>query len=130
MGTFSQRIALAPIAGERFRAVEALVDTGATYTWIPRPILEELGITPQEQATFVLADGREAAYDIAQIRVRSNGRERFTICVFDEQGTEALLGVVTLQEFGLGVDPLNERLIPVRGYLLKGRGWLGGKKRQ
>ncbi|MDP2935372.1 MAG: Retroviral aspartyl protease, partial [Dehalococcoidia bacterium] len=66
------------------------------------------------------ADGREASYPIAQVRVRLDGRERFTICVFGEEGTEPLLGAVTLEEFGLAVDPLNKRLIPVRGYLLRG----------
>jgi hypothetical protein len=29
-----------------------------------------------------------------------------------------LLGAVTLEEFGLGVDPVGKRLIPVKSYLL------------
>ena len=28
-------------AGERFERIEALVDTGATYTWIPRDVLKQ-----------------------------------------------------------------------------------------
>jgi hypothetical protein len=28
-----------------------------------------------------------------------------------------LLGAVTLEEFALGVDPIAERLIPIRSYL-------------
>lgn len=122
MVTFTQRVAIAPIGGGRLKELEALVDTGATYTWIPPSVLEELGITSEEQLTFVPADGREASYPIAQVRVRLDGRERFTICVFGEEGTEPLLGAVTLEEFGLAVDPLNKRLIPVRGYLLRGTG--------
>ena len=97
MGTFSQRIAMASIVGDRFREMEALVDTGATYTWIPRSFVDELGIRPEEYATFVLADGREVSYPIAQVRIRLNGRERFAICVFGEEGTEPLLGAVTLE---------------------------------
>ena len=29
------------------------------------------------------------------------------------EGSEPLLGAVTLEEMGLGVDPLNQRLVPV-----------------
>lgn len=120
MGTFSQRIAIAPVGGQQFKELEAMVHTGATYTWIPRPVLEELGVSPEEEATFVLADGREAVYPIAQVRIRLNGRERYTICILGEEGTEPLLGSYTLEGFSLAVDPLNKRLIPVRGYLLRG----------
>lgn len=118
--TFSQPLAVGPVWGERFRELEALVNTGATYAWIPHSILEELGIVPEEQATFVLADGREVNYPIAQVRIRLEGRERFTVCIFGDEGTEPLLGSYTLEVFGLAVDPLNKRLIPVRGYLKKG----------
>ena len=97
MVTFTQRVAIAPIGGGRLKELEALVDTGATYTWIPPSVLEELGMTSEEQLTFVLAYGREVSYPIAQVRIRLNGRERFAICVFGEEGTEPLLGAVTLE---------------------------------
>ena len=84
-------------------------------------MLERLGIVPQERQPFILADGRPVEYDMAQVRVRLDGRERFTICIFGDEGTEPLLGVYTLEGFGLGVDPVNRRLIPVPGYLLVGR---------
>ena len=124
MGTFSQRIALGPVAGQRFKEVEAVVDTGATYTWVPRPLLEELGIVPEEEFAFVLADRREVVYPIAQVKIRLDGRERISVCVFGDEETDALLGSYTLEGFGLAVDTVNKRLVRVRGYLL------GGKKRQ
>jgi hypothetical protein len=31
---------------------------------------------------------------------------------------DALLGAVTLEEFGLGVDPVNQRLVPVELLLI------------
>jgi len=37
--------------------------------------------------------------------------------VFGEQGSEPILGVVTLEEFRLAVDPVNHRLIFVPGRL-------------
>jgi predicted aspartyl protease len=57
-------------------------------------------------------------YSIAWVRVRIDGRTQPTIVIFGDPGTEPLLGVVTLEEFGLGVDPVNRWLIPVPGLLL------------
>src|SRR5213075_749394 len=91
----------------------ALVDTGSTYTWISRDVLEALGVAPQQQRVFVLADGREAMYGLAWIDIRLAGREQPTIVVFAPAGAEPIVGVVTLEEFGLAADPVNERLIPV-----------------
>ena len=42
MGTFYHPIRLGRLDGSAFETVEALVDTGATWTWIPRPILDWL----------------------------------------------------------------------------------------
>ncbi len=117
MGAFHQRIQVGDFAGSQFEGVEALVDTGATYTWLPRDLLERLGVRPEEERPFVLADGREVSYGVAWIRIGINGRTQPSLCVFGEENTEPLLGVFTLEAFGLGVDPVNRRLVPVRGYL-------------
>jgi clan AA aspartic protease len=117
MGSFHQTFEIGDFAGTKFETVEALVDTGATYTWVPRDILERLGVHPEEQRAFVLADGREVQYGLAWVRIRLNGSSHPSLCIFGEPGTEPLLGVFTLEAFGLGVDPVNRRLVPVRSYL-------------
>ncbi len=117
MGSFRIQIEIGDPAGSRFDAVRALVDTEATYTWVPRDILERLGIQPEEERPFVLADGRQVAYAIAWIRVRIDGRTQPTIAVFGDPGSEPLLGVFTLEGFGLAADPVNRRLMPVPGLL-------------
>jgi len=104
-------------AGGRFESLNALVDTGATYTWIPRDVLEGLGIVPEDQWPFVLADGREVLYPVAWINIRMRDRVQPTIVVFGEPGSEPILGVVTLEEFLLAVDPVSRRLISVPGLL-------------
>jgi len=119
MGTTFCTIEVGDFAGQRFEAVETMVDTGATYTWIPRDILSRLRIVPEEQRPFVLADGREVDYGVAWVRIRIDGRNQPSLCVFGEPGTQPLLGVFTLEAFGLGVDPVNRRLVPVRGYLAR-----------
>jgi len=117
MSAFRVRIEIGDQSGQRFERLEALVDTGATYTWVPRSILDRLGIQPVEQRPFVLADGREIRYDIGWTMVRLDGKVLPSLIVFGEEETEPLLGVVTLEGFGLGVDAVNERLIPTPGLL-------------
>jgi len=55
MGTFRVEIEIGDAAGERWERVEALVDTGATYTTVPAELLRRLGVTPHARDTFVLA---------------------------------------------------------------------------
>jgi clan AA aspartic protease len=108
---------VASLAGGPFERLEALVDTGATYTWVPKDVLERLGAEPEEQWPFVLADGREVTYPIGGVRLRYAGRTRATVAVFGEPDSEPRLGVVTLEELGLAADPVHRRLIPVPGLL-------------
>lgn len=117
MGHFRVAIEVGRGAGDRLASVDALVDTGATFTWIPRDVLASVGVTPTDERPFVLADGREVRYAIAWARIRIGGREQPTIVVFGEPGTEPILGVVTLEEFLLAVDPVSRRLVPVPGLM-------------
>src|SRR2546426_7445032 len=57
MGTFRVAIEIGDAAGERWETVEALVDTGATYTTVPAELLRRLGVAPHARDAFVLASG-------------------------------------------------------------------------
>jgi clan AA aspartic protease len=118
MGTFRVTIEIGDPRGERFEELSALVDTGATYTWVPSPVLERLGIAPAFPFPFILADGRRIERWMAETQVRLDGRTRTTLVVFGDEGTEALLGSYTLEAFGLAPDPVNRRLVPVPGLLM------------
>jgi len=113
MGTFQVSIEVGDVAGARFVSMQALVDTGAAYTWIPRDVLDRLGVTPEEEWPFVLADGREVQYWVAWTQVRLGRRARPTIVVFGDRGSTPLLGAYTLEGFRLAADPVNQRLISV-----------------
>src|SRR5256884_9092701 len=69
MGHFHVSVQVGQLAGGPVARVQALVDTGATYTWIPRDVLEALGVVPEEEWPFVLADGREVHYPVAWISI-------------------------------------------------------------
>lgn len=110
MGTF--RVGIEVGAAERgpFELVDALVDTGATYTVLPRALLGELGVVPHTRAPFVVADGREIELDIGRAWIRIDGRQELSLVVF---GDAALLGAFTLEALRLAPDPLGRRLVPV-----------------
>ena len=117
MGTFYVALEIDSPLGDRFESIQALVDTGATYGWVPASALSRLGVKPTFRFPFVLADGRRIEQDMAETRVRLNGEERTTIVVFGDEGTP-LLGAYALEGFGLSADPVNRRLVPVTGFLL------------
>jgi clan AA aspartic protease len=119
MDAFRVEFEIIEASGEASERVEALVDTGATHTWIPRSQLERLGYQSEDDWEFVLADGREVTYGMGWIRIRFDGRVQPTPVIFSDDGSEPLLGVVTLEELRLGVDAVNRRLVPTPG-LLKG----------
>ena len=117
MGHFRVPVQVGSRTGGHLESLEALVDTGATYTWIPRDVLEDLGVVPEEDRPFVLADGREVHYPIAWVQIKIGARVQPTIAVFGDPNSEPILGVVTLEEFLLAVDPVGRRLIAVPGLL-------------
>ncbi len=117
MGTFHTSIEVGATAEGPFEAVDALVDSGATYTLLPRPLLERLGVRPTRRRTFVIADGSVHDLDMAWVYVRLRDETNPSLVVFGPPGAMALLGAVTLEEFALGIDPLRQELIPMRAYL-------------
>jgi clan AA aspartic protease len=121
MGAFSVEFEISDPAGERWLRLQGLVDTGSTYTWVPRDTLETLSVQPQVNREFETADGRVISRDLAVVQARLDGEMLPTLVVFADPGDSVLLGVVTLEEFGLGVDTVNRRLVPVRGLAMRRR---------
>ncbi len=118
MGTFRYPIVLCSRDGTWERRVDALVDTGATYTWVPRPILEELGYKPSFKRRLRLADGKVIERDGCEVVAEIDGNRLTTIAIFGDPGSEALLGAVTLEQFSLAPDPVSKRLVPVEALLM------------
>ena len=118
MGTFTVEIEVGDPLGDQFETVEALVDTGATYTMLPASLLDSLGVSPVAQMNFILANGQRIERDVGEAPLRILGSTFHSPVVFANEDANVLLGAVTLQIFGLGVDSLNERLVPVDGLLV------------
>src|SRR2546428_10493467 len=65
MGTFRYGMEVGRSDTGPFEQVEAVVDTGATFSQFPRSLLARLGVSPVEQREFTLADSRRIVRDIA-----------------------------------------------------------------
>ena len=119
MGTFKVEMEIGDPDGTRFESVEALVDTGATYTTAPASLLRGLGIAPMSVGRFTLADGSQTERQIGQTWIRIGDESYIAPVVFADERSGPLLGAVTLEIFRLGVDPVGKRLIPVDGLLIR-----------
>jgi len=100
------------LSGPRRALPETLVDTGSEFTWIPRRVLEELGIRAQRKQAFEVADGRRIERDIGYALVRAGGTEAPDLVVFAEAGDMTLLGAHSLEGLNLKIDPVRKELVP------------------
>src|SRR5260370_19508632 len=93
MGMFEVSEKLANLAArERTEEVSSLVDTGATLSWIPREILQKLGVTAFSRLPFSLADGRRLERDTTAVLFTIDGRKAPLAVAFGEPGEKAGLG--------------------------------------
>ena len=93
--------------------IEVLVDTGSELTWLPAAHLHTVGIEPRRRRTFTTATGEPVERLVGYAVLDSEGHETIDEVVFGEAGDLALLGVRTLEGFGVVVDPLGHRLVAV-----------------
>jgi clan AA aspartic protease len=122
VGTFHVEMTVKNLhAPEHSRTVRALVDTGATYTTLPREIVDALRCQPIGTRRVLLANGREEEWPVAAVSLSLQGQEGPTFSLIGPNGGPALLGAVTLEEFALAVDPVAKKLVPVRVYLTASR---------
>lgn len=117
METFEIKIRVGGLPSNEFVETEALVDSGATHTLLPSPLLKKLGVQPIDRIPFQLADQRVVEYEVGQVRLQLDGRERIVLVVFGETNASALIGATTLELFNLAMDPVGKRLISVVGLM-------------
>ena len=117
MSTFTYPVMVGNPEGQRFVQIEALVDTGSTFSLFPGDMLRQLGVRPLRRVRFELADGRRVEKELGQTVLRVDGLEGTQNVVFGDAGEAALIGAVTLETFLLAVDPIRGRLVPIDGLL-------------
>jgi len=113
MGMSEVTVRLANLtAPNRTEEVSLLVDTGATLSWVPRPVLESLNATVFSRLPFELAAGRQLERDVTTLLLTIDGRKAPVAVAFGESGEASVLGATALESLGLLVDPVAQKLIP------------------
>jgi len=114
MGIFRTTVELAPLHdhSKRRELRDVMVDTGSEYTWVPRELLDELGIKPSRTERFESADGRIIEREIGFALVFTAGRASPTIVTFAGEGDMVLLGALALEGMNLRVDLARRELVP------------------
>jgi predicted aspartyl protease len=97
VGTFRVSIEVGDSRGEHFLPVEAVADTGATYTLVPASLLRHLGVTPRRKVSVILADGRRREWDLGRAWVLVNGQAEPSLVIFGDDGQDPILGAYTLE---------------------------------
>ena len=113
MGTFRVQIGVGHPHGGDLHPVNALVDTGATHSMMPEPLLDSLNVQPSRRQRFRMANGDRVEYGRGEARFAIDGQEYTCPVIFGPE-ERYLLGATTLEIFDLMVDPTtpNPRLVP------------------
>jgi len=96
-------------AGAEYEA-DFLVNTGASDSMAPAPVLERAGFRPVGTMSYELADGtiRESSFGLAVIEFM--GEVTAGRIIFGPPEAEPILGVTALESVGILVDPASKTL--------------------
>lgn len=124
MGTFREKAKIInPVNRALSVEIEMIVDSGATYTQVPASILTKLNIDRKFKRNLKIATGEIIEREAGEIQITVKGETLTTLVIFGDEASEPLLGAVTLEQFGLAVDPINKTLIPVPELMLYSGLW-------
>ena len=98
--------------------LELVADTGAIYTVVNRKHLESLEIGPTDKRRFKVADGKIVTREVGLAQIEIVNEITHSTIVFGEPEDAEVLGVTTLEELGLQVDPVAGQLKPLELLLL------------
>jgi len=124
MGSFSAKLRVwNPNSPERTEEIEAMVDTGAAFSWVHRERIERLGAQVLRGMGLRAIDGSIVERDTAAVWVASNGFTGPDTVVIAERNDNDMevIGVHTIEGLGLAADPVQKKLVPTIGLALTAR---------
>jgi clan AA aspartic protease len=95
--------------GTNYLDTDALVDTGATLTVIPRSLASELDLQVTGKTYVETAAGR-IEQDRSRAFIEIEGRSEIVPVLLSDVD-KVLIGVTTLEVLGLRVDPVTGKLV-------------------
>jgi predicted aspartyl protease len=114
MGTFSKKVKVSNVA-DRARSVEveALVDTGATYSLISGEKLDDVGARPIKTIRLRTIEGELIERQMATVVITLDGLITSDDVVIGQAGDLEVIGARTLEGLGVAADPVGKKLVPV-----------------
>jgi predicted aspartyl protease len=115
--TFRCLIEISPRDGSRFQRVIVVAGSENIYSVLPSALLEMLGVGTEWESRFTLPGGGWEMLPMAEVRMRIDGQDRTTICVYGKADGEPILGRHTLAAFGLATDHTEKKLVQADMFL-------------
>jgi predicted aspartyl protease len=113
MSLFRVNVGVSNLHNHEYVYADAIVDTGATHSMFPADFLNDVQVEPFDWGWPArIADGSTVELSIGAASLHLMDRESPCNVLFGSPGI-FLIGATTLENFGLAVDPVNERLIPL-----------------
>lgn len=91
--------------------IEVLVDSGSELTWLPKDVLAGIGVIPLRKRNFTTATKQIVTRETGYAILSAEGFETVDEVVLAEPGDMALLGVRTIEGFGVMVDNVAHRFV-------------------
>jgi len=119
MGSTKVRVKVINPRDERkFAEMELVVDSGAVYTVIDGRKLRGMGVESTEKMEFHFISNEKVIRGVGISGIEVMGRKWLTNVVFGEEADNEVLGVTTLAQLGLQIDPVKQEIRPLPLYLL------------
>ncbi len=90
-----------------------LVDSGAKYSLLPHEVWTAIGLEPRRTLTLTLADGTQIERSVSECEFVIPQGQAHAPAILGEPGDRALLGVVTLENLGVMLNPYTGEIIPM-----------------
>src|SRR4030042_5009665 len=93
--------------------IGVLVHTGCELTSLPRDVLVQIAIEPVRKRAFMTATQKIVQREVGHAILRSEGYETIDEVVFAESGDMHLLGVRTIEGFGVLINNVAHRFVAI-----------------
>ena len=97
--------------GESRTLRSVLVDSGAELSWVPKSVLESLGVERNRKWYFRQADGTVLERWTGIVVITVAGKRTGDDVVFGEPGDLVLLGARTLEGLNFRIEPVTRQLV-------------------
>ena len=124
VGTFSVDVEIGDPEGREFVVVNALVDTGATYSAVPGEPAAPVGRRASRRpgGSTSPTGSIYVRLPVGETTMRLVGKEWTVPVIFAPEDTRPLLGATALEIFSLVVDPNERRLVSNNALLMQAAG--------